>query len=226
MTLLSAIGTPGEFVASCDRDRHVKVGPAKPANSPTGGGKRAIPDRSCVDRHMLVPPGQSSNFNSALHESWETSNSIRTVDGHTIASFDPYFQVLFPSRFHDPLLPDAVGRPIDICYETTPTGECARGDECEASTGNGAIAGIRYDDPRSQFNGVLRFVDINGNRIRNEAGPEIWYSDPFGRNARSEPFPGSIRQYIAKVDNGGREGHGPVIGRKRDHGGPGVRAPN
>ena len=226
VTMLAAIGTPGEFVVSCDRERHITVGPAKPVNSPKGGGKRALPDRSCVDRHVMVPSGRESNFSTGLHESWETSNSIRTVDGHTVASFDPYFQVFRPSRFYDASRPDAVGRPIEVCYETTSLGLRARGDECDESTGNGAIAGVRYDDPRSQFNGVHRVVDINGNRIRNEDGPEIWYTDPFGRNARTDPFPGSIRQFIAKVDNSGREGHGPGIGRNRDHGGPGVRAPN
>jgi hypothetical protein len=28
------------------------------------------------------------------------------------------------------------------------------------------------------------------------------------------------------VDNAGRNGHGPVLGRGRNYGGPGVRAPN
>jgi hypothetical protein len=226
VTMMAAIGTPGEFVVSCDRERHVRVGVASPANSPNGGGKRAIPDRSCIDQHMLVPSGQKSNLNSALRESWETHNQIRTVDGRTIASFDPYFQVFFPSRFFDSAMPDNVGRPIAICYEVTAGGERADGEQCTTSTGNGAITGIAYDDPRSRFNGVLRVVDINGNRIDNEDGPEYWYTDPFGKGARQEAFPGSIRQYIAKVDNRGRQGHGPVLGRNRDYGGPGVRAPN
>jgi hypothetical protein len=69
-------------------------------------------------------------------------------------------------------------------------------------------------------------VDINGNRIDNEDGPEYWFTDPFGKGARKEAFPGSIRQYIARIDNRGRQGHGPVLGRNRDYGGPGVRAPN
>ncbi|MGH7503375.1 MAG: hypothetical protein ACREL7_16735 [Longimicrobiales bacterium] len=226
VTLMSAIGTPGEFVASCDRDRHVHVGVASPAGSPKGGGKRAIPDRICIERHMLVSAGQESDFHAALRESWETHNQIRTVSGRTVASFDPYFQVFFPSRFFDPAMSGIVGRPIAVCYEVTPSGERASGDECAASTGNGSIAGVAYDDPRSKFNGVLRVVDINGNRIDNEDGPEYWYSDPFGQGARTEAFPGSIRQYIAQLDNRGRQGHGPVLGRNRDYGGPGVRAPN
>lgn len=226
ITALTAIGTPGEFVASCDRDRHVAVGPPTPLNSPSGGGKRAIPDRSCVEQFLLVLPGSQSNYQQALHESWETHTTIRRADGRTLASFDPYFQVFFPSRFHDPSEPGVVGRPIDVCYEVAAGNRRVRGGECESSTASGAVAGIDFDDPRSLFNGVKRQVDINGNRVTNADGPEVWYTDPYGRNARTEPFPGSVRQYIARVDNSARVGHGPVIGRSRTYGGPTVHAPN
>ncbi len=114
----------------------------------------------------------------------------------------------------------------DLCYEITATGARAQGSLCEESTGNGALAGIAYDDPRSEFDGVERFVDINSNRIDNEDGPDVWYTDPFGNNARTEPCPGSIRQFIAKIDNTGRVGQGPILGRNRFYGGPGSHAPN
>ena len=55
---MAAIGTPGEFTRTCDGNVHVQVGPAVPANSPNGGGQRVIPDRTCVEQFMLVPPGQ------------------------------------------------------------------------------------------------------------------------------------------------------------------------
>ncbi len=118
ITMLTAIGRPGEFVRSCDRNVHVQAGAPTPANSPEGGGFRAIPDRACVEAQVLVPEGQSSNYR-ALHETWETSNSVRRADGHTLAHFNPYFQVRLPSRFHDPALAPVVGRPIDVCYEAT-----------------------------------------------------------------------------------------------------------
>jgi hypothetical protein len=51
---------------------------------------RAIPDRACIEQFMLVGPGQGSNLFSALHETWETSNSVRREDGHTLAFFNPY----------------------------------------------------------------------------------------------------------------------------------------
>jgi hypothetical protein len=40
----------------------------------------------------ILPPGRQSNYFSALHETWETSNSVRRADGHTLAFFNPYFQ--------------------------------------------------------------------------------------------------------------------------------------
>ena len=226
VTLLTAIGRAGEMVASCDRERVIMVGVATPPNSPDGGGRRAIPDRQCVEEHMLVPVGERSNYDAALRESWEVSMSIRRADNRTIASAHPYFQVMHPSRFFDPAQPDNVGRPIAVCYETLEDGRRARDGLCEISTGDGTIPDVTFSDPRSRFNGVRRFVDINDNRISNADGPEVWYTDPFGRNGRREPFPGSIRQFIAQVDNTGREMRGPVIGRDRDYGAPGVRAPN
>jgi hypothetical protein len=228
VTMLTAIGTPGEFRASCDRDRTVVVGPPTPLNSPSGGGRRAIPDRACIEEFLLVPEGERSNFSSGLRESWEVSDRVRTVDGHTLASFNPYFQVLLPSRYFDPDAADGVGRPIDVCYEITESGERAQGDACEESTGDGQIASVLFDDPRSAFDGARRFVDINSIRISNAEGPEAWYSDPMGDNAQLEPFPGSIRQVIGRVDNKrAAQPSGPAVGRNRDYGaGQGVHAPN
>ena len=227
VTMLTAIGTPGEFRRSCDRDVHITAGAPTPANSPDGGGFRAIPDRVCIEQYMLVPPDQQSNWHAALHETWETSNQIRREDGRTLASFNPYFQVRLPSRFHDPALAPAVGRPIDVCYEVTATGERAGGGPCDDSTDDGQTAGVTWDDPRSRFNGAGHFVDVNGNRLDNADGPEIWYTDAYGRNGRTQPFPGSIRQRLASVDNFiGVDAGGPTIGQDRVYAGTGVRAPN
>jgi hypothetical protein len=224
ITMLTAIGRPGEFVRSCDRDVHVQAGTPTPANSPEGGGFRAIPDRTCVEAEVLVSPGQQSNF-GALHETWETSNSVRRADGHTLAHFNPYFQVRLPSRFHDPALAPVVGRPIDVCYEVTGAGHRASGGPCDRSTDQGQTVGVTFEDPRSEFNGADHFVDINGNDISNADGPEVWYTDAYGRNGRTEPFPGSVRQRISAVENFvGVDVGGPTIGR--NYSGNGVRAPN
>jgi len=225
VTMMAAIGNPGEFVSSCDRDRHVHAGVPTPLNSPEGNGRRRIPDRACMER-MLSGTGGKVDF-GLLRESWETSNRIRAESGRTLAFFNPYFQVFLPSRYFEPGLPGQVGRPIEACLPGTLfAGAFTTAGACGPSTANGTHPSITWDHPHSPFNGVHRLVDVNQNRITNRDGPETWHTDPFGRNGRSEPFPGSIRQFIAAVDNSGRAGHGPQIGRRREYGGPGVRAPN
>ncbi|MCL4212850.1 MAG: hypothetical protein KJZ74_02940 [Gemmatimonadales bacterium] len=217
-TLLTPIGTPGELVASCDRERHVTVGTANPPNSPSGGGKRALPDAACIADNVLNASGGRPRFDSALRESWEVSASLRAANGRTLVSFNPYYQVMDPSRYHDASLDRSMGRPIDLCFRAGVRGQ----DRC-ASLGSDSVA---WDDPRSPFKGVRRFVDVNGNNVRNADGPTVWYTDPLGRNGRTEPFVGSIRQWIGRHDNSGIDLHGTVMGRDRDYNGPGVRAPN
>jgi hypothetical protein len=226
LTMMAAIGTPGQFQRTCDRATIV-VGPATPANSPNGGGVRIIADRFCVEQEMLVPAGQRSDF-GVLHENWEVSQSIRTTTGRSLASINPYFQVFLPSRFYDPAAPNVTARPIDVCYEVTATGNRASGSACDRSTDTGSVAGLLYDDPRSEFNGVRRQVDINENAIENERGPAVWFTNPFGHGARPDSFPGAIRQWIARVStNRGALGtSGPVMGGDRRYGGLGTHAPN
>jgi hypothetical protein len=206
-TILTSIGNAGNLVVSCNGDE-ITVGDPNPLNSPSGGGTRRIPDRSCVEQMILVPEGERSNFSGALRESWQLSQSIRAANGRRLASVGPYFNV---------------GRPIDVCYEVTENGERAQGGACDESTDEGAIQ-IAFDDPRSRFDGADRDMDINGITVTNADGPEVWYTDPFGNNGRTEPFPGSIKQFVAKFDNSAVTPHGPSIGR--DYGGNGVHPPN
>ena len=227
VTMLAAIGDPGGFTRSCD-GTDVSVGAAVPANSPQGGGRRLIPDRTCVLQHILVATGEQSDY-GALHESWQTSNAIRTADGRDLAFFNPYFQVFLPSRYYDPAQAGLVGRPMDACYEVdSATGNRARGGPCEDVTNGGTVAGITYDDPRSPFNGVRRVVDINDTEVRNADGPTVWFTDPFGGHAQTDSFPGAIRQFIARMDNqrNGLGNGGPELGNGRNYGAPSVHAPN
>lgn len=219
-TLLSPIGDAGSFVASCDRERVHVVGSDE--GTPDGGGRRAIPDADCVREHILTADGERSSF-GALRESWELSARLRTADGHTLASFNPYVQVLNPSRYFDATRPMNLARTLEACYGDVLRG---RGGPCEDVQPGPGGAPTAWDDPASPFDGTRRFVDVNGNRVRNADGPEIWYTDPLGRNGRTEPFPGSIRQWVARHDSGGLDLHGPAIGRDRDYDAPGVHAPN
>lgn len=217
-TVLTPIGTPGELVVGCDRDIHIAAGTANPSISPDGGGKRAIPATNCIEDRILQPEDGRPRFDSALRESWEISVSLRTERNHRLASFNPYFQVMDPSRFYDASAPGGVGRPIELCYLPDVMGE----DRCEA-VGTDTIS---WDSPASPFKGVRRFVDVNSNRVDNVDGPNIWYTDALGRNGRPEPFPGGIRQWVSNRNNEGLDLHGPVIGRNRSYDAPGVRAPN
>jgi hypothetical protein len=216
-TVLTPIGDAGELVVGCDRDVHIDAGTPNPPISPDGGGQRAIPDASCIQEHVLAPSDGNPRFFTALHESWEISVSLRAEGGRTLASFNPYFQVRDPSRFFDASLP-GLARPIDLCYRPELRGEGACEDLGADSVG--------WNDPRSPFKGVRRFVDVNGNNVNNEDGPNVWYTDALGRNGRTEPFPGSIRQWVAKRDTGGLDLHGPTIGRDRSYDAVGVHAPN
>ena len=116
--------------------------------------------------------------------------------------------------------------PPTVNNRCTGTGERASGGPCDHSTAEG-LTGVTFDDPRSEFNGTGHFVDINANNIANADGPDVWYTDAYGRNGRTDPFPGSIRQGIASVDNDiGVDVNGPTIGQNRSYSGGGVRAPN
>ncbi len=224
LAIITTIGHAGSFNRSCASDVEIVVAPD--LDGPDGGGRRLIPDRTCVERHILVPEGERSNFGAGLRESWQFSQSIRSDDGRSLASIGPYFNVFNPSRYYDPSSPDLVGRPIDLCYEVTADGRRAQGGLCDESTAEGTIAGITFDDPRTAFDGARRDVDINGIRIRNTEGPRVWYTDAYGKHGRTEPFTGSIRQEIATIDNEGLTPRGPSIGRDRDYGGTGVHPPN
>ncbi len=226
VTIMAAIGKAGEFTPTCG-NTPVFVGPPTPANSPDGGGQRVIPDRTCVDQFVLVAPGLHSDFGNGIHESWQTSNNIQREDGHSLAFFNPYYQVNAPARFYDPAAVNITGYSVAACFETEANGDRASGSLCDQSTNNGAITTpLAYDDPQSAFNGVKRFVDINSTVIRNSAGPTVWYTDPFGKHGRTSPFTGSIRQFIAKVDNSSINGNGPGLGFNRSYGAPSSHAPN
>ena len=216
-TVLTPIGEAGQMTVGCDRAIDIDVGTANPSISPDGGGQRAIPEAVCLQESVIAPGDGRPRFDNALHESWEISVSLRTTNGHSLAAFNPYFQVRDPSRFFDNSLP-GLQRPIDLCYLPQVRGR----DRCEAL----GTDSVGWNDPRSPFKGVRRFVDVNGNNVRNADGPNVWWTDSFGRNGSVSPFPGAIRQWVARHDNEGIDLHGPTIGRNRSYDAPGVHAPN
>lgn len=195
-TFLTAIGDPGQFIKACVRDADVVeiVGPATPANSPNGNGKRRIPDADCIQK-------------GKVDEEWNTSSSIRvapaarTPRGALLAHFNPYFNVALPSRGYDPSIAGLVLRPMDACNAGTIAAASAGGVACRAATARGTILGITWDDTRSPFNGATRRVAINRLVLPGSASM-VWYTDPFGGNARTTPFAGSVRQVFRGTTSG------------------------
>jgi hypothetical protein len=260
VTKMVAFGAPGGFSEGSVAGGFtpVNVGTATPLNSPTGGGLRSLPTINRVLESILVPSGQWSQFSLGLYEDWISSNYIRRAGQvGEILYFDPHFAVFSPSRFYWPgsdpntygiTRTDAdragnVGRSVDVCWmRQTINGsiEQARGGECDSMTNYGAIASpFRYDDPRSNFNGVHREFYFNNTVIVNTGSTTVWYTDPFGDSATAGTLPGTIPQFISAVDNRKRTESGLIsssgrayplesvaIGKERSYGGSGVHAPN
>lgn len=226
-TILSAIGKPGQFVRSCDKRTVISAGTPVPAGSPAGGGVRLIPDASCGLQYVLVPAGQWSEYSLALYEDWLTANYLTTPEGRQLAYWDPHFAVFSPSRYHDPGRIGLLGRSVDWCYQTESNGDRARGGICDWSTDYGRIPALAFDDPRSGFNGIQRETYFNQTTITNAGGPTTWYTDAFGKNARTTPFPGSIAQFVAAVNNTRPYPlESQAFGARRSYGGAGTHAPN
>jgi hypothetical protein len=223
LTVLSAIGAPGSFHRSCGRGVEVVVDRTPPPPVVRGRGMRFIPDRTCVERHILVPAGQFSQFSLGLYEDWLTANYLRTADGRQLAYWDPHFAVFNPARYHDPARPGGLGRTVTACWERL--GERrARGGPCD-----GVPPGLAWDHPASPFNGAHREMYVNQLWITNRGGPRVWYSDPFGGRASRRPFPGAIRQVIAPIDTTRPwplESQAFGATRPYDRPGSGVHAPN
>lgn len=232
-TKMVPFGAPGEFVDTCTKSRTIKTGAAVPSTSPTGDGVRFIGDSECVNRSILVPNGEFSQYTLGLYEDWVSSNYLRTASGQVLAYFDPHFAVFLPSRYFDPSKPNNVGRSIDTCYMKEANGDRARGGECEQITNyrDGSTIPvserISYDDPRSPMNGVKREFYFNQTWINNTSGTTTWYTDPYGGNASQTPFEGAVRQYLSQINNYNMTiFESQAIGGDRYYGGNGVHAPN
>ncbi|HRN96804.1 MAG TPA: hypothetical protein PLD54_05140, partial [Candidatus Levybacteria bacterium] len=223
------------------------VGEASPSNSPSSGDNvigRAIGDIDAVVDHILVPQGSWSLYSDALYEDWISGNYVRTSNGTQLAYYDPHFAVFGPSRFfwsgddansygisrNAQDKADNVGRSVDVCYMSENSGaQKARGGECEYMTNYGQINTMAWDDPRSAFNGVKREFYFNNMGVSNTGSNTIWYADPFGNNAQTAPFTGSVKHYLKPKDTPGNYQYpfeSNAIGANRNYGGNNVHAPN
>ncbi len=196
---LAAFGQPGEFIKGCDKITPITAQPAMPMDSPIGPGSRNIPDLACAKEYVLVPTGQTSQFFPGMYEPWESENSIFTRGGKVLAYFDPSFAVTNGARYFDPAQPNNLAYAINLCYMMEANGDKVQGTNNCSSVSNKPP--IPYTDLKSPFNGTNRTTTFIQTKVTNDRGPAIWYTDPYGGNAQTTPFVGSIQQYIAPIDN-------------------------
>jgi hypothetical protein len=252
VTKMVVFGAPGSFSEGSVAGgfNTINVGQAMPMNSPTGPGLRSLPTINRVLQSVLVPAGQFSQFSLGLYEDWLSANYIRAQGrSQELLYFDPHFAVFSPSRFYWPGTDpntygitrsaddktNNLGRSVDVCRMQN-GGNRARGGECDAMAGFGAIS---YDDPRSGFNGVHREFYFNNTTIVNPGSVTLWYTDPFGNSASAGTGPATIQQSISAVDNRKRTEDGHIsssgrsyplesvaIGGNRSYGGAGIHAPD
>jgi hypothetical protein len=226
---LARFGEPNQFNRSCAPGAVVATsGSSLPGGS---GGRRLIPDRGCVEQYVLVETGNPAAASDpwSLYENWEAESELRTAGGQVLAHFDPWFAVRNPSRYFWAGAgtggANGVGRTLAAAWE--------------ADGGDGGLANrppwsplaalepFEFRDPRSPFDGAERDFYLDETALRNQGGPQRWYTDPYGENASATPFPGAICQLLSATDN---SSYPPLqrrlFGRERDYGSAGVHAPN
>jgi hypothetical protein len=83
-----------------------------------------------------------------------------------------------------------------------------------------------FDDPRSPFDGTRRDVYLSGTTVANAGGDGLYWTDPYGGNASTTPFPGGVCQLVSRTQNDGATATVQVFGRNKSHDAEGVHAPN
>lgn len=218
---LSRFGDPGFYERSCEPAARIET---IDNGYPDGGGSRLIPDRICVERDVLVPPGRTTSV-WAMYEKWSSENELTTAGGQTLASFPTAFGVFNPSRYGAG--GTSIGRTLPLCWEIALDGDRADGVDCTAATAGGTVATPpSFEDPASPFDGTRRDFYLAGTAVENGGGVERVWTDPYGGNASAVPFPGSICQLVAPLDNADGQTRVQVFGRGRSYDAEGVHAPN
>lgn len=231
---LMSFGKAGEFTNLCDGDGDrttpVVLGTtdvnAKYPGS-RGNGARNIIQRSCVEKHFLVPEGK---FSMNFYEAWPGTITLTTAGGKRLLwGANLLFDVEDANRYFYPGKPNNIGYSMDLCYEQLAGGRQARGGTCMHATNYGRTTGITWDDPRSAFRGLHRGMYFQPPVLENADGADVWYTDVFGRNASRTPFAGSVKQLLSRKNvnhNTFGQTDPRVNDRAHDDGKGTVHAPN
>ncbi len=156
-------------------------------------GERAIP--------QFNGPGGNIWREDGVMEIWTMNTVIGLPKGGTL-SFGPYIAVFNSSRLANPDYnasshdhTDLLRHTIDYCYK--PDGTKQTYPICNKAPAQKPA----WDSPLSPFNGTWRDVNFKALSIYNSTGQTDIYTDFYGLRSSFTPFPGSIKQYVAAIDN-------------------------
>ena len=187
---LQVLGNEGEFNLHCDQGAGPTVAVGGEAGGEDGRGSREVPAPSCFEDLVLVPEGQQSNW-FPFDERWTLYHSVDSDDfGRFFIQFQVFADV--PARYWDGT---ALARTVDLCYLTGER-QVRDDDYCEPMRAANPGRRVPWNDPASPFNGADRTVFMGDIRLDNDAQQTDWYTDLNGGVWSTEPFPGSIRQYV------------------------------
>lgn len=214
------IGQWGRMLEPCSTTNLVTATAIPPDGLPSGfGGSRNIATRKCVNESIV---GERSFARyQILTENWAIDPSVYLANGNRLAVFATYAFVSLPARYYDTTRVNRLARTLDLCYEVDNPRDGRNQDQCRTAR----LAGVTdWKDERSPFKGTSRTFRFNQPSITNTSGLTVIYTDPFGKQGRGTPFPGSIAQRISLGSNGGLQVTGP--GLSGNYNAPGVRGMN
>lgn len=210
--VIYAIDCAGSGAADGYRTRLIVSAIATFGTPQLAGGDRVVPTLQSVSNSVWVPVGQTSDYRAGLADDWATTVTVTRADGSLLARFDLRLRNFNPSRL---LENGQLARVLSVCHRgVNAAGQIvddpgqagsivrqARGGLCAtmtpAQTPATALAQrIAFDSRDSAFTGCQREVVLGSIEVRNPGGPNVWYTDPFGANARTTPFAGSVKQHI------------------------------
>lgn len=204
LTGMMAFGKPGEYIRFCFADRSTKVCPdGKNANGSctvndplisklpnainSNSAGRNIVDKYCFDNFAKLNPGQNY-FNP--YELWEGDLRIEKANGDMIAEHGRQWDVLDPIRYIDTAETSGFGYNQNRCNQGLPySGNCDRG-----------VKGSEWNSPQAAFKGLQRTAYFGRNRVSNQGGQEIWWTDPLGGNAVTTAFATGLKQKVSPVE--------------------------
>lgn len=225
MAVMEAFGDAGSFInfmPMCkierrldEQDRITLGTDAMNSQYPKGdhGSGREIISRQCIEVDFLVPTNDANDWSGNMYEAWPAALTIEQSTGKILAGgINLLFDVEEANRYYYPDAlkvqrgyVDAAGKPkgpanlgysMDLCYDRSVPGRAVHGGPCDVATDYGNIKGITWDDPRSAFKGTNRGMYFQPPYLANSGGPEVWYTDPFGKGGKTTPFPGAVKQLL------------------------------